>query len=175
MQQNDLMRLECPDIEASLDVYKYISPAATRAICDALVKEAEHAAALSGEIADSRRHGPGSQRTRIYGAAKQDSESSFASLATTFVNALAFGSPSDLGKDWLLHRLHCIFVEHQPLKPGEVEVLRADIRARAKKANFSETETDLLTSGVEKALNWVMKRPVREIGLSPPEAKEVGR
>jgi hypothetical protein len=58
----------------------------------------------------------------------------------------------DLGKDWLLHRLHCILVEHQPLTPGEIEVMRADIRARAETSHFSLTEAELLTGGIERTL-----------------------
>jgi hypothetical protein len=148
-------------------MYKYASPEATRAICKALIEAEQHAVALAAETAKSRRRDLERQGLGVFAAAEENSESSFAPLAITFVNALVVGSPLDLGKDWLLHRLYSIFVEHQFLKPGEIEVFRADIRARAEDAKLSETGTDLLTSGVENALNWVAGRPVRAIELSP--------
>jgi hypothetical protein len=85
-------------------------------------------------------------------ASSQESATPFATVASSFVNTLAEGSPMDLGKDWLLHRLHCILVEHQPLTPGEIEVMRADIRFRAATSNLSLTETELLASGIERSL-----------------------
>jgi hypothetical protein len=85
-------------------------------------------------------------------AVGESSSTPFAILASSFVSALAVGSPMDLGKDWLLHRLHCILVEHQPLTPGEIEVMRADIRARAATSNLSQLETELLMGGIERSL-----------------------
>jgi hypothetical protein len=85
-------------------------------------------------------------------ASSEESTTPFATLASSFVTTLAIGSPTDLGKDWLLHRLHCILVEHQPLTPGEIEVMRADIRARAATSNLSLTETELLAGGIERSL-----------------------
>ena len=85
-------------------------------------------------------------------ASTEESATPFATLASSFVTTLAEGSSMDLGKDWLLHRLHCILVEHQPLTPGEIEVMRADIRFRAATSNFSLTETELLAGGIERSL-----------------------
>lgn len=85
-------------------------------------------------------------------ASSEGSAARFATLASNFVNTLAVGSPMDLGKDWLLHRLHCILVEHQSLTPGEIEVMRADIRARAETSNLSMSEAELLASGIERSL-----------------------
>ena len=51
-------------------------------------------------------------------ASGEESTAPFATLASSFVTKLAEGSPTDLGKDWLLHRLHCILVEHQRLEFG---------------------------------------------------------
>lgn len=85
-------------------------------------------------------------------ASGEESTAPFATLASSFVTKLAEGSPTDLGKDWLLHRLHCILVEHQRLTPGEIEVMRADICFRAATSNLSETETELLAGGIERRL-----------------------
>lgn len=85
-------------------------------------------------------------------ASGEESATPFATLATSFVTTLAVGSPVDFGKDWLLHRLHRVLVEHQPLTPGEIEVMRADIRARAATATLSQTEAELLAGGIERSL-----------------------
>jgi hypothetical protein len=133
-------------------VQYHISPETISAICDVFAQGVYPGTSSADKDATSRADGSTSAPTRTCEVGKPESETSFATLASNFVNALAAGSPMDLGKDWLLHRLHCILVEHQPLTPGEIEVMRADIRARAKTSHFSLTEAELLTGGIERTL-----------------------
>jgi hypothetical protein len=94
----------------------------------------------------------------------QGSESSFATLAATFVNSLALGPPFDLGRNWLLHRLHCILVNHEFPKPGEIEVMRADIHVRVETSNLSSPDSELLIGGLDRVLQ----------GFAPWQARESG-
>jgi hypothetical protein len=90
------------------------------------------------------------------GAGSGDSES-FATLARTFINTLAGGSPSDLGREWLLHRLHSVLVTHERPIPGEIEVMRADLRARVESSHFSSAESELIIRGIENNLTTVYR------------------
>jgi hypothetical protein len=136
-----------------------LSPEATRALCDAFVLRDELES--SGEMLDRT---PGSAApvsgyrhpTRNI-AVEGDSRPTFASLAVPFIKVLVLYSPNDLGKHWLIHRLHGILVEHQAFKPGELEVLRADIAARIGMASFSPTEKQKLTVGFDRILTPVRK------------------
>ena len=135
----------------------------------AFAQEAEHAAVAADSAAGSAGNDNEGQNTRVHAASSADSASSFATLATTFVNVLAHSSPMDLGKDWLLHRLHCILVNHELPKPGEIEVMRADIHARVETSIFSSAETVLLIGGVDRVLQGFTLWPVREAGRVRPE------
>ena len=145
-------------------MHNYTSPETLREICSAFAQQAEHAAVAPDSAAGSAGNDHEGQNTRAHAASSADSASSFATLATTFVNTLAVSSPLDLGRDWLLHRLHCILVNHELPKPGEIEVMRADIRARAETSIFSSTETALLMGGVDRVLQGFTLWPVREAG-----------
>lgn len=130
-------------------MHNFTSPETLYEICSAFAQEARLAALPASGVAS---------------AAGNDSESSFATLAATFVNSLALKPPLDLGKDWLLHRLHCILVNHELPKPGEIEVIRADIHARVETSNFSSADSELLIGGVDRVLRGFTPRPVRESG-----------
>ncbi len=82
----------------------------------------------------------------------RDSRRMFGYLAVSFIRELASNSARDLGKDWLLHRLHSILVEQLPLRPGEVGVLRASIGEWVEVSPLSEKERELFADGIERVL-----------------------
>ena len=82
----------------------------------------------------------------------RDSRLILARLAEVFIKDLASNSGRDLGKDWLLHRLHSILIEQHPLSPGEIGVLRASISEWVQVSSFSEDEKELFTDRIETVL-----------------------
>jgi hypothetical protein len=119
-------------------VQDFNSPGALDEICRAFAHEARR-------IAFAIDNSTGSARDA-------NSESSFATLAATFINSLSLGPPSDLGKNWLLHRLHCVLVNHEIPKAGEIEVMRADIHARVEASTFASGDAAFLMNGIDEVL-----------------------
>lgn len=113
------------------------------AICRALVSRVDQRSAADGLLSPPP-------------APEQRTESAegelLASLVTRFLHTLAAATPSDLGEAWLLQRLHHLLVEHQSPCPGEAELLRADIRARAQRSGLAATEWELLAQRIEETL-----------------------
>jgi hypothetical protein len=130
-------------------VHTATSTSAIREICNVLVNArytpAEAAAPIEGAWRDDPLHPVG----------KSSYQRAFAVLVTEFVNSLAAASRTDLGKEWLLHRLHCILVEHQHPKPGEIELIRADVRARADTLRLADHEAAMLAEGVNTILHGI--------------------
>jgi hypothetical protein len=149
-------------LSEELDVSDYLSPQAVRALCDAFVSrdESESNGKMSDRIPGHAAPMSGYRRPARNTAVERNSEPTFASLAVPFFNALVRYSPNDLGKAWLFHRLHDILVEHQAFKPGELEVLRADISARIGISGLAPEEKQKLTAGVDRILTSVTKRPL---------------
>ena len=145
-------------------MHNFTSPQTLQEICSTFAQEARLAALPATGVASAAGNDSDLPNTRAQTASSQGSESSFATLAATFVNSLALRPPLDLGKDWLLHRLHCILVNHELPKPGEIEVIRADIHARVETSNFSSADAELLIGGVDRVLRGFTPWPVRESG-----------
>ena len=140
----------------------FTSPETLHEICSAFVQEARLAAHAADGVASAAGNDRDLSSIQAHAVSGQGSESSFATLAATFVNSLALGPPFDLGKNWLLHRLHCILVNHEFPKPGEIEVMRADIRVRVETSNFSSPDSELLIGAVDRVLQGFAPWRVRE-------------
>jgi hypothetical protein len=125
----------------------------TQAICTALRQQVEDAGIAPGSLASLAGKGSKSSTTHPRSTRGLEPESSFTTLATTFVSSLAHCSPMDLCTEWLLDRLHCLLVENQFPMPGEIELIRADIQARADVLGFSAAEKEWLTSSVVRVLH----------------------
>jgi hypothetical protein len=143
-------------------VHNFTSPETLHEICDAFAQEAPLTALPASDVESVAGNDSDVPNIRAQTESSQGSESSFATLAAAFVNSLALKPPLDLGKGWLLHRLHCILVNHEFPKPGEIEVIRADIHARVETSNFSSTDSALLIGGVDRVLRGFTPWPVRE-------------
>lgn len=140
----------------------FTSPEALREICSVFELEARRLGSGLDILGNSAASDSDAPISRAHAASRP--EPSFATLAATFINSLALGPPLDLGKDWLLHRLHCILVNHEIPMPGEIEVMRADIRARLEASIFSSNDADLFMSGVDRVLQGFTLWPVHETG-----------
>jgi hypothetical protein len=145
-------------------VHNFTSPETLHEICSAFVQEARLAAHAADGVASAAGNDSDLPGIPAHAVSSQGSESSFATLAAAFVNSLALGPPLDLGKDWLLHRLHCILVNHEFPKPGEIEVMRADIHVRVETSNFSSPDSELLIGGLDRVLQGFAPWQVRESG-----------
>jgi len=144
-------------------VHHFTSPQTLQEICSTFAQEAQ-LAALPGTGALGAAGNDSDLPNAQAQTASSQAAASFATLAATFVNSLALRPRLDLGKDWLLHRLHCILVNHELPKPGEIEVIRADIHARLETSNFSSADSELLMGGVDRILRGFTPWPVRESG-----------
>lgn len=76
----------------------------------------------------------------------------FATLVSRLVASIAGEAIFDFRKNWLIHRLHALTVEHAPLRPGEIRMLRADVELLIDASDFSQNERVLLRRGF--AYTW---------------------
>ena len=126
----------------------YTSPEAMHALCSAFIHRAEPGDPFPSDAAACDEDGD------IHSA------SSFAPVAVAFLEDLGVDSLQDLGRHWLLHRLHEILVERHRLAPGEAEVLRADMATRIATSGFSHEQQHLLAGAVERVLASIGPRSI---------------
>jgi len=135
-------------------VYDYISSSALGVLCDTLVRRAgpDNMGRLNHAGVEST-HDPSRpwQTTRRH-CGRREPQTIFPSLVKVFVERLAENASEDLGDYWLVHRLRSLFVEAQPLMPGELEMLRADIQLRLPSCGFSDEKKALFTDKFERIL-----------------------
>jgi hypothetical protein len=138
-----------------------LSAEGTRALCNAVVfwDELESSGEISDRISSHAASVCGHRHPARNIATEQDSGPTFAALAVPFINALVLHSANDLGRYWLISRLHGTLVEHQAFCPGELGVLRADIAARIEISSLSPKEKLKLIAGFDKILSSFTERP----------------